>query len=113
MPQYMLLLRNNGDPWRKLSPDDMQKTIEKYLAWRKKPFVVGGAGLVDGSGRVVQKKSDSVRVTEGPFSESTEVMGGYYTIEAKDYDEAVQLSRDNPNLDFGTIEIREVILSHS
>jgi hypothetical protein len=51
-----------------------------------------------------------VSVTEGPFSESAEVMGGFYTIEAADYDEAVKLSRDIPHIGLGTIEIRQVMV---
>ena len=44
MPQYVLLLHNDGEAWKKLSPEEMQKKVEKYLAWRNKPFVVAGAG---------------------------------------------------------------------
>jgi hypothetical protein len=64
--------------------------------------------LVEKTGRVLQKKNRSVSVTAGPYSESTEVMGGYYTIQAANFEEAVKLSSDNPHVDFGTIEIREV-----
>jgi hypothetical protein len=110
MPQYMLLLRRDErDLFGKLGPEEMQKAVERYFAWRNKAFVVDGAGLMDKTGRVIQKKNGSVSVTEGPFSESREVMGGYYTIEAASFEEAVKLSADNPHVDFGTIEIREVI----
>jgi hypothetical protein len=109
MPQYMLLLRDDRELFGKLGPEEMQKTIEKYFAWRNKPFVVGGAGLMEKTGRVMQKKNGSVSVTAGPYSESKEVMGGYYAIEAANFDEAVKLSADNPHVDFGTIEIREII----
>lgn len=110
MPQYILLLRHDKERVRgNESPEQMQKVTERYLAWRNKPFVVGGAGLVDKTGRVVQKKNGSLAITEGPFSESREVMGGFYTIEAPSFEEAVRLSADNPHTDFGTIEIREVI----
>ena len=110
MPQYMLLLRRDErDLFAKLGPEEMQKAVEKYFAWRNKPFVMDGAGLMDKTGRVIHKKNGSVSVTEGPFSESKEVMGGYYTIEAVSFEEAVKLSADNPHVDFGTIEIREVI----
>jgi hypothetical protein len=86
----------------------MQKTGEKYMAWRSKPFVVDGNRL-DQPGRVLEKKNGSLGVTDGPFTESREVLGGYYTIEAASFDEAVKLARDNPHVDFGTIEIREVM----
>jgi hypothetical protein len=110
MPQYVLLLHNDGEAWKKLSPEEMQKKVEKYIAWRNKPFVVGGAGLVRDTGRVIRAKGDGVSVTEGPFSELAEVMGGFYTIEAADYDEAVKLSLDIPHIGLGTIEIRQVMV---
>jgi hypothetical protein len=110
MPQYVLLLHSDGEAWKKLSPEEMQKKVEKYLAWRNKPFVVGGAGLVRDTGRVIRVKGDDVSVTEGPFSESAEVMGGFYTIEAADYNEAVKLSLDIPHIGLGTIEIRQVMV---
>jgi hypothetical protein len=109
MPQFLLLLRDDRKGFGGLSPEEMQKTMEKYLAWREKPFVANGAGLNDKTGRVVQKKNGGVSVTEGPYSEGREVLGGFYMIEAADYDEAVKLSEDNPHVQFGTIEIREVL----
>ncbi len=109
MPQYMLLLRDDREAWQKLSPEEMQKAMEKYLAWRNKPFVTDGKRLDERTGRVLQKKNGSVSVTDGPFSESKEVLGGYYTIKAENFDEAIQLSLDHPHVDFGTVEIREVI----
>ena len=110
MPKYVLLLHNDGEAWKKLSPEEMQKKVEKYLAWRNKPFVVDGAGLVWDTGRVIRAKGDDVSVTEGPFSESTEVMAGFYIIEAADYDEAVKLSLDIPHIGLGTMEIRQVMV---
>ena len=110
MPKYVLLLRNDGEAWKKLSPEEMQNKVEKYLAWRNKPFVVDGAGLVRDTGRVIRAKGNGVSVTEGPFSESTEVMAGFYIIEAANYDEAVKLSLDIPHIGLGTMEIREVMV---
>jgi hypothetical protein len=110
MPQYVVLLHSDDEAWKKLGPEEMQKKVEKYLAWRNKPFVVGGAGLVRNSGRVIRAKGESVSVTEGPYSESAEVMGGFYTIEAATYDEAVKLTLDIPHIGLGTVEIREVMV---
>jgi hypothetical protein len=104
----MLLLRDNGEAWTKLSAEELQKTTEKYMDWRQKSFTVDGHRL-DQPGRVVQKKSNGVSVSDGPFSEGREVLGGYYTVEAANFDEAVKLALTNPHIDFGTIEIREVM----
>jgi hypothetical protein len=109
MSKYILLLRGDKETaYAHLGPEGIQKVIERYMAWQKNPFVVGGAGLIDKTGRVLRKKDGSVSVTEGPFSESREVMGGFFTIEAASFEEAAKLSADNPHLDFGTIEVREV-----
>ena len=48
------------------------------------------------------------KVTDGPYAEAREVIGGLFIVEANTYDEVVELSKDCPHLDFGTIEIREV-----
>ena len=108
MAKFMLLLYDNPTDWGQISPEEMQKAIEKYMAWSKKPFTVDSLRLADDSGKVMRPQSGSLRVSDGPYSESKEVLGGYYTIEAADYDEAVKLSRDHPHLEYGgTMVIRK------
>jgi len=45
---------------------------------------------------------------DGPYTETKEIVGGYFLIEADSYDHAIELSRDCPHFDFGSIEIREL-----
>lgn len=47
-------------------------------------------------------------MTDGPYSEAKEVLGGYFVIEADSYEQAVERLQDCPHLDYGTIVIREV-----
>jgi len=109
MPQYMLLLYDNPSNWRNLSPEEMQKAIEKYLAWTKKPFMVDSKRLAGDPGRVIRSERGQPRAADGPYSETKEVLGGYYAIEAASYDQAVQRSLDHPHLEYGgTIEVRQV-----
>ena len=108
MPQYMLLLYDDPSGWQKLSPEEMQKALEKYMAWLQKPFMKGSARLTEDTGRVIRSKGGTPRATDGPYSETKEVLGGYYLIEAANYDEAVQRSLDHPHLEYGgTIEVRQ------
>jgi hypothetical protein len=108
MPQYMLLLYDDPSHWMKLSPEEMQKATEKYMAWAKKPFNIRGVRLAGDPGRVMRTDSGKTRVTDGPYGETKEVMGGYYLIEAADYDEAVQRSLDHPHLEYGSrLEVRQ------
>jgi hypothetical protein len=52
-------------------------------------------------------------VLDGPFSETKEIIGGYFAIQAEDYDEAVSLAGECPHLDYGgLIELREVDVLH-
>jgi hypothetical protein len=113
MPKYMLLLHDNPNAFANVSPEAMQKVVEKYIAWGKKLREAGvmraGDKLTDEPGRVMRRKDGQVYVTDGPYSESKELLGGYYMIEADTYDKAVELARDCPQLEFGgTIEVRQV-----
>jgi|SRR5579884_562387 len=109
MPQYMLLLYDNPSGWENLSPEDMQKALEKYMAWTKKPYTTGSQRLAPDPGRVIRSQGGKGRVTDGPYSETREILGGYYTIQAADYDEAVQRALEHPHLEYGgTIEVRQV-----
>jgi hypothetical protein len=109
MPKYMLLLYDNPQKWGAFSPDEMQKAIEKYFAWTKKPFTVDSKRLADDPGRVVRSDGGKARATDGPYSETKEVLGGYYTIDAPSYDEAVKLALEHPHVEYGgTVEVRQV-----
>ena len=109
MPQYMLLLYDDRSKWAQLSPEEMQKAIERYMAWAKKPFHVRGVRLAEDNGRVMQGNGGKTRVTDGPYGETKEVLGGYYLIEAADYDEAVARAKEHPHAEYGgTIEIRKL-----
>ena len=108
MSQYMLALYDDPSRWPQLSPEEMQKSIEKYMAWGKRPYVVQGKRLAADNGRVLTATGGKARATDGPYSETKEVLGGIYLIEAKDYDEAVERTLDHPHLDHGTIELRQL-----
>ena len=109
MPQYMLLLYHDPSGWTKLSPEEMQKATEKYMAWMKKPFTKGSGRLAHDAGRVIRTQNGKPKSTDGPYSETKEILGGYYTIEAASYDDAVKLALDHPTLEYGgTVEVRQV-----
>ena len=111
MSKFVLLLHDAGR-FPNLSPDQMQAVIQRYIAWRAKiqkdGRAVSGHKLHDGEGRVMRGAGGSMKVTDGPYAEAREVIGGLFVIEAGSYDEIVELAKDCPHLDFGAIEIREV-----
>ncbi len=111
MAQFMLLLYDDPTGWEKLSPEQMQKAIEQYTAWTKKPFTRDSKRLAADAGRVIRSHNGKPHATDGPYSETKEMLGGYYTIEAPNYEEAVKLALTHPHLQHGTIEIRQVYRS--
>ena len=109
MPKFVLFLRDDGR-WnpQAMSPGEMQAIIKRYSEWRAKTTPALGHKLHDGQGRVMRKNDGALKVSDGPFAEAREVMGGLFVIEADSYDEAIEIAKDCPHLDFGTIEIRQI-----
>jgi hypothetical protein len=107
MAQFMLLLRDDRAGFEKLSPKEMEEAMGRYMAWSKEPFIADANRLKAG-GRVMVKNGDGIKITDGPYAEAKEVLGGYYTINAADLEEAVAIAKTHPHLDFGTVELREV-----
>jgi hypothetical protein len=113
VPKYLLLLHDAPGAYTNLSPEQRQQVIQKYIAWGEKlrnaGMLEGGQKLSDEPGRVMRASNGEVRVTDGPYSETKEVLGGYYIVRADSYDHGVQLARDCPHFDYGgTIEVREI-----
>jgi len=109
MAKFMLLLYDNGSAFRSMSPEEMQKATEKYMAWTTKPYTVDSKRLAADPGRVIRSHGGKPAIKDGPYSETKEVLGGYYTIEAANYDEAVKLALEHPHLEYGgTVEVRHV-----
>ena len=113
MPNYMLLLHEQPMDYSQFSPEQIEAVIGEYIAWRKKIEAdgkyVGSDKLKDEGGRHLVGTNGDFRVTDGPYAEAKEVIGGYYTISANDYEEAVEISRSCPHLKYGgRIELREV-----
>jgi hypothetical protein len=113
MASFMLIPRDVPQDFADVSPEDMQRIIEKYVAWGNRLEAAGklqqGQKLRDGEGRVMRGTGGKISITDGPFSETKEVVGGYWLIEAAGYDEAVELARDCPHMEYGaSLEIRQV-----
>jgi hypothetical protein len=108
MPQYLLLLHEDPASYRHLSPEEMQQILAKYMAWSQE---LGAAGRLKGGQKLTDEGGRHVRagsVTDGPYVEGKEVLGGFFIVEAADYDDAVALTRGCPHLANGWVEVREI-----
>lgn len=113
MAQYLLLLYDNPANWAKLNPDEIQKARGKYQAFRQtlkdKKTWIASQKLADEPGKVLRGNGNSLKVSDGPYSETKEWLGGFYMIDAPNYKAAVEIARTCPHLEYGgTIELREV-----
>jgi hypothetical protein len=118
MPQFLVLARDNGERAQKMaamSPEEMQRIMGKYMAWtqrmRETGHLQGANKLRDGEGRVVRRGEGKLAVTDGPFAESKEVVGGYWLLEAPSYAAALELVKDHPHTELWpntSLEIRQL-----
>ena len=110
METYLILLHeHNNIP--ELSPEEIQAVIARYKAWGQRLHASGNflaSNKLEDTGRVLRGNGGGMRITDGPFTETKDVLGGYYLIQAESYEQATDLCRDSPHLDFGAVEIRRI-----
>ena len=109
MEKYMFIFIG-GDPSH-LSPEAQEANMGKWFAWveklRKANKYVSGEALLPG-GKTI--KGSKKTITDGPFTEGKEVVGGYFVVNAKNLDEATEMAKECPDYDLGGIvEIRQVM----
>jgi hypothetical protein len=112
MEKFMLIFHGGSDVAPEMrAPEAMQAHMQKWFTWidqlRKEGRYVGGEPL-EPAGKFVSGKNKIV--TDGPFAEGKEIVGGYFIIEAKDLNEAVQIASDGyPDFIFeGKVQVRPV-----
>lgn len=113
MPGYMLLLHNPTDENTGLSAEEIQSVIEDYMAWRdtiaSEDRLLGGDKLTDEGGRHLKNENGAIRITDGPYAEVKEALGGYFSIKAANYEEAAAIAKTCPHLKYGGwIELRQI-----
>jgi hypothetical protein len=113
--QYMLLIYDDEQNWGKLGEAEQGQIMKEFRDFTESIVKSGNYRAGDqlqpaSSATCVRWKAAKSMVTDGPFAEAREQLGGYYLIEAKDLDEAVAISKRIPlgKLD-GTVEVRPVI----
>jgi hypothetical protein len=107
---YLLLFR--GNDWDKgLSPEQLQKVVSDWAAWFDRLTQEGkckGGHPLQEEGKLVSGKNGRI-VVDGPFAESKEAIGGYFYLQVGDIDEAIEIARQCPGLEYGcAVEVRPV-----
>jgi hypothetical protein len=109
MEKFMLIFQGGMPPDQ--SPEQMQANMGKWMAWidklAKADQYVAGEPLLPGGKLITGKKKT---VTDGPYTEGKEIVGGFFLIKAKDMNEAVKICDDYPDYaNGGSIQVRQVM----
>ena len=109
MSEFLYIYRGGE---RDGSPEKMQQTMQKWVTWltalTEKGHIKDQGQPLEPSGKVV--KGQQKTVTDGPFAEAKDIVGGYTLIEARDLDQAAELSKGCPILEVGgAVEVRPIM----
>lgn len=112
--QYLLLIYTNETEAAARSAEEKQKMFADYGAFTKSiiqtgNFKAGDALQPVSTATTVRVRDGKQLVTDGPFAETREQLGGYYLVEAKDLDEARSIAARIPGAATGSIEVRPIM----
>ena len=111
--RYALLICTDESAMEAVSPEEAQESMQKYLAFGEE---MGRRGVLQGGERLrpttdattVRVRDGEVVTSDGPFAETKEQIGGFYLVDCKDLDEAIEVASKIPGAHVGTIEVRPI-----
>jgi hypothetical protein len=112
--KYLLSIYMDESGWDNTTPEDAQQTMDAYEAFGRevhgKGIYLAGEGLQPTSTATTVRVRDGERlVTDGPFAETKEQLGGFYLLECENLDEAIEWAAKIPGAQGGSIEVRPVM----
>jgi len=112
--KYMLLIYHNEQSWNAISEAERQDIYLEYRKLRadlqaRGQFVTGSQLQSITTATSVQVRDGKELVTDGPFAETHEQLGGYFLVEADNLDEATSIAARIPSARTGTIEVRPLV----
>jgi hypothetical protein len=111
--RYLLLICGDEQQMAAASAEEAAASMAEYMTWMEEATT---RGVLQGGERLrpttdattVQVRDGEVLTADGPFAETKEQMGGYFVVDCKDLDEAIELAAKIPGARFGTIEVRPI-----
>ena len=113
--QYMCLIYDDEQVWQGMSDDEKNAVFGAYGTFTQSiqesgNMVAGDALQPTSTATTVRVRDGETLMTDGPFAETKEQLGGYYLINAKDADEALAIAARIPSARYGSIEVRPVMV---
>lgn len=111
--KYLCLIYGDETLRQHTTPEQHESIRQQYMAYtqgiKASGHLLGGEALVTSDqARTVTTRNGAKTTTDGPYAETKEQLGGYYLVEARDLNEAIQLAGRIPGAQFGSIEVRPV-----
>jgi hypothetical protein len=107
--EFAALIYGSESGWAALSDDERQALHQRYADFGTNDEIVGGAELeTTSSATTVRIRNGDRLVTDGPYAEVKEALGGFYLLECDSIDEACRLAAEIPAAESGAIEVRPV-----
>jgi hypothetical protein len=112
--KYLCLIYENEKNWESLPPAESEAIMNEYFAFtndiQASGKLLGGEALQPtATATTVKVRNGKVSTTDGPFVETKEQLGGFYLIDAKDLNEAIQIAARIPSARFGGVEVRPIM----
>jgi hypothetical protein len=109
--KYLLQIYPAADELERLSEDEQNAVVDEYLAIRQSPAVIGGDQLQPvETATTVRVQDGKTLLTDGPFVEAKEHLGGYFVVDADDLDAALEIAARIPAARMGgAIEVRPLL----
>jgi hypothetical protein len=113
--KYLLTIYSDESAWRNLSPEDSAQMMADYNAFteeaREAGILLGGDGLQPTATATTVRVRDGERLlTDGPFAETKEQLGGFYLLDLDSIDDAIEWAAKVPGAHYGSIEVRPVMV---
>ncbi|HEY6584918.1 MAG TPA: YciI family protein [Gaiellaceae bacterium] len=107
--EFLALIHEDKNGWEGLTENQQQAVIQRYMEFSQRPEVVGGAELQSTDmASTVQVRNGDRLVTDGPYAEVKEALGGFFILDVDSIDEACRLAAEIPAAEHGAIEVRPV-----
>ena len=112
--KFMLLIYHDEQRWNELKESERQEMYGEYRNLREQlqsrgEFLSGSQLEPSAAATSIRIRDDEELVTDGPFAETHEQIGGYFLIEAKDLDGAIAVAKQIPSARMGAIEVRRLL----
>ncbi len=111
--KYALLIYSNEEHWEKMREAERGEVLGRYMALtedlkRRGQYVLGEPLDATTTASTVKLRDGRTLVTDGPFAETKEQLGGFYVVEVPDLDAALAIAARIPSAEVGSIEVRPI-----